>query len=120
MSDELDTLLATSLLPRPHCAEGTFPYLLTRARQANGWTKKDLAARAGLSPPTVGNFERGTWGPSLAALVRLSDVFGWGALKLGEMARLAAAYPWKTRGDYPSRAGAGSVKKRLRAHAEAR
>ncbi len=41
------------------------------ARRARGWTQGDLATRAGVSQPTVSNFERGVGDASLSTVWKL-------------------------------------------------
>jgi transcriptional regulator with XRE-family HTH domain len=98
--DDIDKLLSTSLLPTPHHSEGTFPYFLTRARQAKGWTLTEAAAACGVSTPSWSNWERGVFGPKLETVVRMADVFGWPDVRLAELARLCAAFPWKGQAEY--------------------
>jgi len=46
------------------------------ARQGNGWTQKELAEQAGLSPNYVARLERGELGPSLFVANQLCEALG--------------------------------------------
>ena len=69
----------------------SFGARLRRAREAAGLAQEELAARAGLSPNTVGGLERGEHRHPYPATVRaLADALG---LTDAERAALAAAVP---------------------------
>jgi transcriptional regulator with XRE-family HTH domain len=45
-------------------------------REERGWSQFELAVRAGVTPGTVGNWERGKTEPKATQLRRLAEVFG--------------------------------------------
>jgi ribosome-binding protein aMBF1 (putative translation factor) len=51
--------------------------ILTREREARGWSRADLAARAHLHPGDVGKFERGVLIPYQSQLLRLRDALSF-------------------------------------------
>jgi len=55
---------------------------LVARRDANGWTREDLAEHAGLAVNTVGIVERGEGNPGLDTLERLSRAL---RLSVGEL-----------------------------------
>jgi transcriptional regulator with XRE-family HTH domain len=44
-------------------------------REERGWSQFELAVRAGVTPGTVGNWERGKTEPKATQLRRLAEVF---------------------------------------------
>jgi transcriptional regulator with XRE-family HTH domain len=44
-------------------------------REERGWSQFELAIRAGVTPGTVGNWERGKTEPKASQLHQLADVF---------------------------------------------
>jgi transcriptional regulator with XRE-family HTH domain len=44
-------------------------------REERGWSQFELAIRAGVTPGTVGNWERGKTEPKASQLRQLADVF---------------------------------------------
>src|SRR3954454_23999729 len=71
--------------------DGTFGARLRRAREAAGLSQEELAERAGVSPNTVGDLERGEHRRPYPATVRaLADAL---ALTDAERAALTAALP---------------------------
>jgi transcriptional regulator with XRE-family HTH domain len=53
-----------------------FGRLLTAFREARGWTKAQLAERAGLDPSSVSRFEAGTRDPEPRTAVALAEALG--------------------------------------------
>jgi transcriptional regulator with XRE-family HTH domain len=53
-----------------------FGRLLTAFREERGWTKAQLAERAGLDPSSVSRFEAGTRDPEPRTAVALAEVLG--------------------------------------------
>lgn len=51
--------------------------LLTRQREAFGWTRRELGARADLHPARVGVIENGRVVPYPIELARLARALGW-------------------------------------------
>ncbi len=45
-------------------------------RRGNGWTQRDLAARAGVTAAFIGHLERGEKKPSLETMVQLAGALG--------------------------------------------
>jgi putative transcriptional regulator len=45
-------------------------------REERGWSQFELAVRAGVTPGTVGNWERGKTEPKATQLRRLAEIFG--------------------------------------------
>jgi len=50
---------------------------LTRERVSNGWSRAELARRAGLHPSTVGAIESGRLRPYTAQLAKIALALGW-------------------------------------------
>jgi transcriptional regulator with XRE-family HTH domain len=50
---------------------------LTLARKVRGWSKAELARRAGLHPSQVGQFERGRLVPYAGQLAKLAGALDW-------------------------------------------
>lgn len=80
----LRPLAATPVPP----AASEFPVLLERWRNERGWTKADLAKRAGVDPSSVTRFEQGARAPERATVLQLADAM---ALPLVDRDRLLAA-----------------------------
>jgi transcriptional regulator with XRE-family HTH domain len=51
-------------------------YRLTRLREAKGWTRSELARRAGMAGSTVGHIEAGRLRPYPSQLAKLARAFG--------------------------------------------
>jgi transcriptional regulator with XRE-family HTH domain len=45
-------------------------------REAQGWTQLDVAYKAGVTPATVSNWERGIYEPKVSQLRKLAKLFG--------------------------------------------
>jgi transcriptional regulator with XRE-family HTH domain len=58
---------------------------ITLLREQRGWSKAELARRAGLHPSQVGQFEAGRLVPYAGQLSKLAEALGW---SLGEAERL--------------------------------
>lgn len=52
-------------------------YVLTREREARGWSKSELARRAQMSNSTVGAIESGRLTPYESQLRKLADALCW-------------------------------------------
>lgn len=63
-------------------AEKHFGSMVRSCRKARGWTQEYLAERASLSADTIQRLEHGSFSPSLATLIKLSNGLG---LKLSSM-----------------------------------
>ena len=50
---------------------------LTTERRLRGWSKAELARRAGMNPTTVGLIESGRFHPYPAQLQKLASALGW-------------------------------------------
>lgn len=53
-------------------AQAAFAARVTKARERLGWSRRDLAAKARLSPETVAAVERGNTDPRLSTVRRLA------------------------------------------------
>ncbi len=53
------------------------PHPLTEARKRQGWTRKNLARRVGVSESTISRIESRERVPSIEVLTRLASVLGW-------------------------------------------
>lgn len=68
------------------------PEILRDARKSMGWTQVQLAARAGVSLPTIQNIEAGKGNPSWDVLEKLFEALGleWGIkAKMADWSKLA-------------------------------
>lgn len=65
-----------------------FPGLLEQLRDERGFSKADLAKRAGYDPSTITRFEQGSRAPDRAAVLQLAQAL---TLPLGDRDRLLAA-----------------------------
>jgi transcriptional regulator with XRE-family HTH domain len=45
-------------------------------REQHGWTQFELAVKAGVTPSTVSNWERGIFEPKVSQLRKLAELFG--------------------------------------------
>lgn len=54
-----------------------FGRAIRRARGARQWSQRELAARAGISPTTLGDLERGQADPESPTMVPVYTTLGW-------------------------------------------
>ena len=66
-------------------------YLLRRHRRQVGITQEDLAARAGVSPRTIGNLENGRGNPRAGTIRLIAEALDLSADAQSELARTASA-----------------------------
>ena len=65
--------------------------LLAIERQRRGWSKAELARRAGLHPSQIGQFEAGRLLPYEGQLAKIARAFGWPLADAGQL--IAEANP---------------------------
>ena len=53
------------------------PHPLTQARKQQGWTRKYLAHRVGVSESTISRIESRERVPSIELLTKLASILGW-------------------------------------------
>ena len=53
------------------------PHPLTEARKHQGWTRKTLADKAGVSESTISRIESRERLPSMELLTKLASILGW-------------------------------------------
>lgn len=76
-----------------HPGATTFPSLLRTLRDVRGWTKADLAKRAGFDPSTITRLEQGTRGPERETVIQLAEAM---ALPMPDRDRLLAAAGYRS------------------------
>jgi transcriptional regulator with XRE-family HTH domain len=81
---EEDVLASTAA----HPARATFPQLLQAMRSQRGWSKADLAKRAGFDPSTITRLEQGSRNPDRDTVLQLAGAM---ALPIPDRDRLLAA-----------------------------
>lgn len=76
-----------------HPSATTFPTLLQNFRNIRGWTKADLAKRAGFDPSTITRLEQGTRAPERETVTQLADAM---ALPATDRDRLLAVAGYRS------------------------
>jgi transcriptional regulator with XRE-family HTH domain len=71
MGNQTDTVVSQQVAPDDYRRE--FGSLLTKLREARGWSQGRLAQQAGIDPSSVSRFEAGTRAPERDTVYRLAD-----------------------------------------------
>ena len=90
VTPDADAVLATAVA---HPAAATFPTLLAAYRAERGWSKADLAKRAGFDPSTITRLEQGARHPDRATVTQLAEAM---ALTLADRDRMLAACGYRS------------------------
>ncbi len=88
-----DSVAIVAPVSTPARSTGDFPVMLERLRDARGWSKADLAKRAGLDPSSITRFEQGSRHPDRETVLMLAETM---ALPLADRDLLLAAAGYRS------------------------
>jgi transcriptional regulator with XRE-family HTH domain len=91
--DREDTISLVTPVAPPAKVSTEFPTMLERLRDERGWSKADLAKRAGLDPSSITRFEQGSRHPDRETVLMLAETM---ALPLAHRDRLLASAGYRS------------------------